>query len=106
MHPKHLTTLEFPKVLARLAEHTSFSGGADLARALTPAIRLLEVRERLETTSEARVAARRQGRRLDRRRARHPPAGRGGSARQRARAAGSARRARHTHGRAHPEPQS
>lgn len=54
MHPKHLTTLEFPKVLARLAEHTSFSASAELARALTPAQTLMEARERLETTSEAR----------------------------------------------------
>ncbi len=52
---KHLATLEFPKVLARLATYTAFSGGAELAIALMPATRLQEIRQRLETTSEARA---------------------------------------------------
>ena len=55
MDTKHLTTLELPKVLARLATYTSFSAGAELARALTPATNLREIRRRLETTSEART---------------------------------------------------
>lgn len=55
MNPKHLSTLEFPKVLDHLAAHASFSAGQDLARALTPATDLQEIRWRLETTSEART---------------------------------------------------
>ena len=55
MDAKHLTTLEFPKVIARLATYASFSAGAELARALTPATNLREIRRRLETTSEART---------------------------------------------------
>ncbi len=55
MHPKHLSTLEFPQVLDRLATYSSFSAGENLARALTPATDLREIRERLETTSEARA---------------------------------------------------
>ncbi len=55
MDTKHLTTLELPKVLARLATYTSFSAGAELARALTPATNLREIRQRVETTSEART---------------------------------------------------
>jgi len=52
---KHLTTLEFPKILDRLATYTSFSAGEELARALSPETSLREIRWRLETTSEARV---------------------------------------------------
>jgi len=55
MNAKPLTTLEFPKVLDRLATHTSFSAGAEQARALVPATDVYEVRWRLETTSEARL---------------------------------------------------
>ncbi len=55
MDPKHLDTLEFPEVLGHLATYTSFSAGEELARALTPATDLREVRWRLETTSEARA---------------------------------------------------
>ena len=55
MNVKPLTTLEFPKVLERLATYTSFSAGEEQARALVPATELQEVRWRLETTSEARV---------------------------------------------------
>jgi DNA mismatch repair protein MutS2 len=55
VNPKHLATLEFPKVLARLAAHTSFSAGEELALALTPAPGLQEIHWRLETTSEARA---------------------------------------------------
>jgi len=55
VNSKHLATLELGKILARLATYTSFSAGAELARALTPAISLREIRQRLETTSEARA---------------------------------------------------
>lgn len=55
MNPKHLTTLEFPKVLARLADYTAFSAGRELALALRPATNLREIRRQLETTSEARA---------------------------------------------------
>ncbi len=55
MNPKHLVTLEFPKVLARLATYASFSAGEERARALAPSTDLKEVRWRLETTSEART---------------------------------------------------
>lgn len=55
MNAKHLSTLEFPKILARLATYTSFSAGEEHAHALTPATDLQEIRWRLETTSEARA---------------------------------------------------
>lgn len=49
-----LTTLEYGKVLAHLEEHTSFSAGRDLARALRPATQPDAVRGLLEQTAEAR----------------------------------------------------
>ncbi len=55
MDAKHLVTLEFPKVLARLATYASFSAGEEKAHALTPATSLQEIGWRLETTSEART---------------------------------------------------
>ncbi len=55
MYDKHLVTLEFPKVLEILAKYTSFSAGREMALALRPAIESQEIRERLETTSEARA---------------------------------------------------
>jgi DNA mismatch repair protein MutS2 len=55
MHAKHLSTLEFRKVLDRLATYASFSAGEEEARALTPATHLQEIRWRLGTTSEARM---------------------------------------------------
>ncbi len=54
MDAKHWTTLELPKVLARLAGYTSFSAGGDLARALTPSADPGTVTRRLRETSEAR----------------------------------------------------
>ncbi len=54
MEPKHLQTLELPKILKRLAEHTSFSAGRELALNLSPATELEEVRRRQRETSEAR----------------------------------------------------
>lgn len=55
MNPRHLATLEFPKVLDRLAGYASFSVGEEKAHALTPAISLREIQKRLEITSEARA---------------------------------------------------
>lgn len=49
-----LMTLEFPKVLERLAKHTNFSASHDLALSLTPSVSTIEVRERLRRTGEAR----------------------------------------------------
>ncbi len=55
MNAKHLSTLEFPKLLARLATYASFSAGEEKVHALTPATNLQEIRWRMETTSEART---------------------------------------------------
>jgi DNA mismatch repair protein MutS2 len=55
VNAKHLSKLEFPKVLDHLAAHASFSAGEERARALTPMTDQGEVRWRLETTSEART---------------------------------------------------
>lgn len=54
MEKKHLNTLEFPHILARLAQHVSFSAGRDLALALQPSPIFAEVQQRLQETREAR----------------------------------------------------
>jgi len=54
MNPKTLATLEFDKVLARLARHTSFSAGRALALALLPSTDYAEVVDRQRITAEAR----------------------------------------------------
>ncbi|HUW14452.1 MAG TPA: endonuclease MutS2, partial [Anaerolineae bacterium] len=54
MHTKVLETLEFRKILERLAQHASFSGGAELARALVPTDDLREAEQRQQETAEAR----------------------------------------------------
>jgi DNA mismatch repair protein MutS2 len=54
MDEKTLTTLEFDKVLARLARHTSFSAGRDLALALRPSSDYNEVLRRQRLSAEAR----------------------------------------------------
>ncbi|HVN55948.1 MAG TPA: endonuclease MutS2 [Anaerolineaceae bacterium] len=54
MDSKALQTLEFPKVLDRLAGYASFSASADLARALRPTDRLDEAHLLQQQTSEAR----------------------------------------------------
>lgn len=54
MDKKHLNTLEFPQILARLAQHTSFSGGRELALALQPSSMLVEVERALQETREGR----------------------------------------------------
>ena len=54
MDEKTLQTLEFPKILERLANHTAFSASADLARKLHPSSQLDEALSRQARTSEAR----------------------------------------------------
>jgi DNA mismatch repair protein MutS2 len=54
MNSKHLQTIEFPKILERLARHASFSASKELALSLTPVPYLSEARERQAETSEAR----------------------------------------------------
>ena len=54
MDSKYLQTLELPKILSRLAEHTSFSAGRELALGLRPSTDPAEVRRRQGETSEAR----------------------------------------------------
>ena len=54
MNPKAFETLDFPKILAQLAEHTSFSAGRELALALTPTDDLREAQRRQQETAEAR----------------------------------------------------
>lgn len=54
MDTKTLTVLEYPKILARLADFCDFSGSADLARLLTPTPDFSEASDRLAETSEAR----------------------------------------------------
>jgi DNA mismatch repair protein MutS2 len=53
MHEPSLNALEYPKVLERLARHTSFSAGRELALALRPATDPAEVRRRQAATGEA-----------------------------------------------------
>lgn len=52
---RHWETLEFPKIVRRLAKYTDFSGGSELALALTPAQTHQEAHERLGLTAEARA---------------------------------------------------
>lgn len=54
MNERTLKVLEYSKVLERLAKHTSFSGGKELALSLLPSTDLTEVQTRLDTTGEAR----------------------------------------------------
>jgi MutS2 family protein len=49
-----LDTLEFPKILAQLARHTSFGASRELALALLPSTDAFEVRRRQKRTTEAR----------------------------------------------------
>src|SRR5262245_36810167 len=52
---KALHTLEFGKIVARVAELCAFSVSRDLAAALTPSIIPAEVEARLALTTEAKV---------------------------------------------------
>lgn len=54
MDEKTLRTLEYPKILERLAGYCCFSASAEKARSLRPAVRLHEARQFLAETSEAR----------------------------------------------------
>jgi DNA mismatch repair protein MutS2 len=53
MDDKTLTTLEYFKILERLAEYTAFSGSAEKVRNLRPAVDIEEARTRLAETREA-----------------------------------------------------
>ncbi len=54
MDEKTFRTLEYPKVLDRLADYCAFSASADKARRLKPSTKLHEARQSLAETSEAR----------------------------------------------------
>lgn len=54
MDDKTLTILEFPKILARVAKHASFSYTAEKILALRPSANLEEIHRRLALSSEAR----------------------------------------------------
>lgn len=54
MDDKYLQTLEFPKILERLSQHTAFSAGRDLTLDLKPSPDLEEAQRRQRETSEAR----------------------------------------------------
>jgi DNA mismatch repair protein MutS2 len=54
MNAKSRQILEYPKILAQLAEHTSFSLGHELALRLRPSSRGKVVKKRQQETSEAR----------------------------------------------------
>jgi DNA mismatch repair protein MutS2 len=53
MHEKSIHTLEYPKILAKLAQEAAFSASKDLALALQPTSNLDEAKRRLAFTSEA-----------------------------------------------------
>ncbi|MBL8130221.1 MAG: endonuclease MutS2 [Anaerolineae bacterium] len=55
MNEKAVITLELNKVLARLAEHTTFSAGSELARELFPTTNADEAGQWLAETAEARL---------------------------------------------------
>jgi len=50
-----LRTLEYAKILAQLAQHTSFSAGRQLALELRPSTDAYEVRQRQQATTEAKA---------------------------------------------------
>lgn len=54
MEEKALQTLEYPKVLARLAQHTAFPVSGELAEGLRPLVNLEEIGRLLAETTEAR----------------------------------------------------
>jgi len=53
MDEKTLKTLEYPKILEKLADYCAFDASADLARALKPTTKLFEARRRQAVTTEA-----------------------------------------------------
>lgn len=54
LEARTLEILEYPKILARLAEHTSFSVSRELALSLAPATDVEEVKSRQRLTTEAK----------------------------------------------------
>lgn len=58
MNRKHLSTLEYPKILRILSTHTSFSASRELALALKPMPDYGAIERRLATTREARTLLR------------------------------------------------
>jgi DNA mismatch repair protein MutS2 len=54
MHQKSISTLEYPKIIERVAGETSFSASKELARQLVPSADVAEVERSLAFTSEAR----------------------------------------------------
>ncbi len=61
MNPKSLRALEYSKILDKLAAHSSFSAGRDLALALQPSTDFDEVTRRQRETSEAKDLLARRG---------------------------------------------
>lgn len=55
MNPKYFRTLEFDKILARLAAHAAFSASEQLARTLMPSTNADEIARRQGETTEARA---------------------------------------------------
>src|ERR1700758_1703906 len=53
MHEKSLVTLEFPKILAKVAREAAFSASKELVMALEPTSNLEVAQRRLAYTSEA-----------------------------------------------------
>ncbi len=53
MHEKSINTLEYPKILARVAHEAGFSAGKELVLALQPTSDLTEASRRLAFTTEA-----------------------------------------------------
>src|SRR5437660_4034163 len=53
MHEKSINTLEYPKILAKVAHEAGFSAGKELVLALQPTPDLAEARRRLAFTTEA-----------------------------------------------------
>jgi len=55
MNDQYLTILEYDKILDQLAEHTTFSAGAELALSLRPSTDEAAVRCRIQETTEAKA---------------------------------------------------
>src|SRR6266700_1984630 len=53
MHEKSIQTLEFPKILAKVAHEAAFSASKDLVMELVPTPDLQQARRRLAYTTEA-----------------------------------------------------